>query len=144
MYGNVPVKSMNIHSYELSTNDCTAIPSDLQAGVTCVSKGKKITGTGKCFSFASYGRWMTNESDFIPAVINVIQIGSTDYPIRMIVPTANMVHYDFTIEQDIAEVVIDGATYPITVSVQDGEILITCEKTINLELFMGKDEHVYG
>ena len=142
MYGSVPVKSMNIHSYELSTNDCTAIPSDLQAGVTCVAKGKKITGTGKSFAFATYGRWKTNESDIIPTVINVIQVGSTDYSLRMTIPVGVMHSYDFTVPQKIAEVTIDGEVYPITADVQSGELSISCEKTINLELFIGKDEYV--
>jgi hypothetical protein len=135
---------MNIHSYELSTNDCTAIPSDLQAGVTCVAKGKKITGTGKSFSFATYGGWLTNESDFVSTVINTVLIGSVDYPVIMTVPMNEMRFYDFSSPQKVADVVVDGVTYPITLSVQDGEFLVTCEKTINIQLFIGKDEYIYG
>lgn len=142
MYGNVPVKSMNIHSYEMNTNDCTAIPSDIQVGVTCVAKGKKITGTGKSFSFAMYGTWLTNEPDFVPMSINTIQIGSTDYPIKMTVPMNETHFYDFSTPVKVAEVIIDGISYPMTVSVQNGEFLIACEKTISIQLFYGKDEYV--
>jgi hypothetical protein len=142
MYGNVPVKSMNIHSYELSTNDCTAIPSDIQAGVTCVSKGKKITGTGKSFSFASYGRWRTNVSDFIFADINTIQIGCTDYPVKTLIPVSETYSCDFSTPQEVAEVVVDGVPYPMTVSLQNGEFLVSCDKTIKIELFIGKDEYI--
>lgn len=142
MYGNVPVKSLNIHHFEMDTNDCTAIPSDLQAGVTCVAKGKKITGTGKSFSFASYGGWTTNISNFIPMDINTIQICSVDYPVRMTVSMNETHSYNFSTPQEIAEVVIDGTTYPMTVSVQNGEFLVTCDKTISIQLFMGKDEYI--
>lgn len=142
IYNGTPMKSLNIKHYEVSTNDCTAIPSDLQAGVTCVSKGKKITGTGKSFSFASYGGWKTNESDFIPTVINTVQIGSLDYPVRMVISMTDTHFCDFTTPQEIAEITIDGTTYPITLSVQNGEFLVACEKTVNIQLFIGKDEYI--
>ncbi len=142
IYNGTPVNSMKVKHYELSTNDATLKPSDMQAGVTAYAKGRKVTGTGKAFSFATYGKWKTNESNIIPMVINTIQIGCTDYPVRMIVPMNSMIVHDFTIPQTMAEVTIDGVVYPMIVSVQDGEFLISCEKTINLQLFMGKDEYV--
>jgi hypothetical protein len=135
-YNGTPIKSLNIKHYEVSTNDCTAIPSDLQSGVTCVAKGKKITGTGKSFSFASYGRWTTNISNFIPMDINTIQIGSMDYPVRMTVSINDSHSCDFSTPQEVAEVIVDGTAYPMTVSVQNGEFLVTCEKTISIQLFM--------
>ena len=141
MYGNVPVKSMNIHSYELSTNDCTAIPSDLQAGVTCVSKGKKITGTGKSFEFANYGSTETNIPDFVPTSINVVEITSVDYPIKSIIAFRDMSSIDFSNEQDIGTVVVDGVEYPITVKVNGNFLTFNCEKTITLESFYGKDRY---
>lgn len=141
-YKGTPVKSLNIKHYEVSTNDATLKASDLQSGVTAYAKGKKVTGTGKAFSFASYGSWFTNESIFIPATINVIQIGSVEYPVKMTVPMNSMYSYDFTTSQEVAEVTIDGVVYPISVSVQNGEFLAACEKTINIELFYGKDEYV--
>ena len=142
IYGGTPVKKVNISHYEMNTNDCTATPSDLQAGVTCVSKGRKITGTGKAFSFAMYGTWLTNESTFVPMNINTIQISSTDYPVRMTAPMNIVRSYDFSTSQEVAEVIIDNVAYPMYVSVQDGKLLVSCEKTINIELFYGKDEYV--
>lgn len=141
-YGNVPVDSMKIKHYEISTNDCTAIPSDLQSGVTCVSKGKKITGTGKAFSFASYGGWKTNLSNIIPVIVNVVYIGCVNYPIKMTAPLGDTMHYDFSVVQKIAEVIIDNISYPITASVQNNEFIINCEKTIDIELFIGRDEYL--
>lgn len=142
MYGSVPVKSLNVHSYEMDTNDCTMVASDLQAGVTAVARGQKITGTGKAFSFAMYGGWRTNDSIFIPTMINAVQIGSVDYPVKMNISMSNMYSHDFTVPQEVAEVVIDGIAYPMTVSVQNGEFLVACDKTISIQLFMGKDEYV--
>jgi hypothetical protein len=138
MLGNTPVKKMMIHN---DTQDATMVASDLQAGVTCYAKGQKVTGTGKAFSFASYGGWKTNFSDIIPMVINTILISSTEYPVKMTVPTNKMVTHDFTTAQKMAEVIVNGVTYPIIVSVLDGELMIDCEKTINLEIFIGKDEY---
>ena len=142
IYNGTPVNSLKVKHYELSTNDATLKPSDMQAGVTAYAKGQKVTGTGKCFSFALYGGSSTNESNIIPTVINTIQIGSTDYPVRMTLPMNRMVSHDFTVAQTVAEVTIDGVVYPMIVSVQNGEFLITCEKTITVQLFIGKDEYV--
>ena len=141
MYGSVPVKSLNVHHFEMDTNDASLQPSDMQAGVTAYARGQKITGTGKCFSFASYGAWETNSSDIVPTTINVIHVGSTDYLVRMKAPLGDITHYDFSVAQEVAEVSVDGVVYPITVSVQNGEFIINCEKTIFLELFIGKDEY---
>lgn len=142
MYNGVPIKSLNIKHYEMNTNSATVQPSDLQAGVTCFARGKKVTGTGKAFSFAMYGTWLTNESTVVPMDINTIQISSADYPVRMVSPMNIVRHYDFSIPQEVAEVVIDGKVYTMRVSIQNGEFLITCEKTINIELFYGRDEYV--
>lgn len=142
MYGNVPIKSLNVKHYEMSTSDATAQSSDLQAGMTCYARGQRVTGSGKAFSFATYGQWRTNESDIVPEIINVVHIGSTDYPIRMTARMEDMVFYDFSIPQEVAEVIINEVAYPITVSVQDGEFLVACEHTIDIELFFGKDRHI--
>lgn len=141
IYGGVPYNTTKVNHYEMDTNSATVQPSDMQAGVTCFARGKKVVGTGKAFSFATYGGWKTNESDIIPMVINTIQIGCTDYPVRMTVPMNSMVSHDFTTPQVMAEATIDGIVYPITVSVENGEFLISCEKTFNVELFIGKDEY---
>lgn len=142
IYGGTPVKKLNISHYEMNTNDCTMVASDLQAGVTAVARGQKITGTGKCFEFACYGDYETNLIDFVPTSINVVQIGSLDYPIRMTMTLNTMKTLDFTIAQKVAEVSIGGVTYPITVSVQDGILDIACDQTINIQIFYGKDNYV--
>ena len=142
MYNGTQIKSLNIKHYEMDSNFATVEPSDMQAGKTAVARGKKITGTGKSFSFASYGRWKTNESSFIPMVINTVQIGSTDYPVKTTVQMTDTHSCDFTTPQEIAEVVVDGITYPMLVSVVNGEFLVTCDKTINIEFFIGKDEYI--
>ena len=36
IYGNTPVKSMNVNYYEKNTNDATMKASDLQVGCYCV------------------------------------------------------------------------------------------------------------
>lgn len=139
MLGNTPVKKMMIHN---DTQDATVVPSDLQAGVTCYAKGQKVTGSGKSFEFACCGAYETNIIDFVPTNINVIQIGSLDYPIKMTVSLEDIKTLDFTTAQQVAEVFIGEATYPITVSVQDGIFDIACGQTINIQLFYGKDNYV--
>jgi hypothetical protein len=132
---------MNIHSYELSTNDCTAIPSDLQAGVTCVAKGKKITGTGKSFEFATYGALETNSMDYVPTTINVIEIASIEYPIKSSIALNKITDIDFSTEQNIGTVVVDSIEYPITVSIENSILTLNCEKTIWLQVFLGRDNY---
>lgn len=141
-YGGTPVNSLKVKHYEMNTNSATVQPSDLQAGVTCFARGQKVTGTGKAFAFAMYGGWFTNESNIVPTSINVIQIGSTEYPVKMTIPFQNMKNHDFTIEQKMAEITIDGVVYPMIVSVQNGEFIIACDKTVEIQLFIGKDEYI--
>ena len=142
IYGGTPVNSMKVRHYEVNTNGATTVPSAVQAGLTYFANGRQEVGTGKSFSFASYGTWTTNESNFIPMDINTVQICSTDYPVRMTTSITIARSYDFTTPQQVAEVIIDGEVYPMLVSVQDGEFLVTCEKTINIEFFIGKDEYI--
>jgi hypothetical protein len=133
---------MNIHHFEMDTNDCDMIASDLQAGKTAVAKGRKIVGTGKCFKFALYGGWSTNLPDFIRDNINVIHLGCEQYPLRMTVLLQDMKTHDFSVAQKMAEVTVDSVVYPIVVSAQDGMLDIVCDKTIDIELFYGKDEYI--
>ena len=139
MLGNTPVKKMMIHN---DTQDATMVASDLQAGVTCYAKGQKVTGTGKSFSTATYGGWMTNVPDFIFSDINTVQVGSVDHPVKMATSMIETHYYDFSTPKKVADVVIDGVSYPISLSVQGGEFIFSCDKTINIELFIGKDEYV--
>lgn len=140
-YNGTPIKSLNIKHFEVSTNDCTMKASDLQAGVTGVAKGKKIVGTGKAFSFAMYGKWNTNLPIVVPETINTVQIGSLDYSVRMVVGMNSMSALDFSTEINVAEVTIDNVVYPITVSVQNGMLTFACDKTINIQIFYGRDEY---
>ena len=142
IYNGVPMKSMKVNHYEMNTNDCTMVASDLQAGITAVARGQKITGTGKSFEFASYGTCKTNLPVVIPTIINAIQIGSIDYPVKTIVPVYNTTDLDFTMSQTIAEATINGASYPLVVSVQNGMLTVSCDYTIDIQLFYGKDNYI--
>ncbi len=126
----------------MDTNDCTAISSDLQAGVTCVAKGKKITGTGKSFEFAYYGAFETNDFMIIPTKVNVVHLSSAVYPTQNIVTLDVMKDLDFSTTQTIANVIIDGVSYPIRVTSTESEISIECDQTIKLQIFFGKDNYI--
>lgn len=136
--GNTPIKGMKIGT---NTDDATLVASDLQAGVTAYAKGKKVTGTGKCFSFATYGKMETNLADYVPSQINVIEIASLDYHIKSLIAFDNMQSVDFSIEQTIGSVVIDSTEYPITVRCKNSILTLNCEKTITLEVFLGEDNY---
>lgn len=142
MYGNTPVKSLNIHSYELSTNDATLKPSDMQAGITAYAKGQKVVGTGKSFSFARYGSIFTNDPWIIPEDINVVEIACIDYPVKLIVSLREMKNIDFSAEQHMADVIIDGTIYQLKVGVADNLFVVICDKDIEIEVFYGKDNYI--
>ena len=139
MLGNTPVKKMMIHN---DTQDATMVASDLQAGVTCYAKGQKVTGTGKCFSFAVYGSFPTNRAIPIPETINVILIGSTDYFVKMAHYVSDLTAMDFSSPVVVATITIDGTDYPISVSVVSNLLTVSCSKAINLEIFYGKDNYL--
>lgn len=142
MYNGTEIKSLNIKHYEMNTNSATVQPSDLQAGVTCFGRGKKITGTGKSFEFAQYGGVITNADRFVPSGINVIEVSSVDYPVKSNITLESMKNVDFSTEKNIATVIIDGSEYVLTVSVNSNVLKINCDKTINLQVFYGKDNYV--
>lgn len=139
MLGNTPVKKMMIHN---DTQDATMVASDLQAGVTCYAKGQKVTGTGKSFEFAQYGKINTNVSIYCPVIINVIEISSLDYPIKMSVALPDMHALDFSIVQTIGHVIVDNIEYPITAQVNGVILKLACEKTVALQVFYGKDNYI--
>ena len=141
-YGNTPVNSLNIKHYELNTNDATLKASDMQSGITAYARGQKVTGTGKALSFANYGVMYTNIQDFVPEIINVIEIASVHYPVRNAIALNDMRNVDFSVEQTIGSVVVDGIEYPITTNFNGMIFTLNCEKTIALEVFYGKDNYV--
>lgn len=141
IYGGVPVNSLKVKHYELDTNSATVQPSDLQTGVTCFARGKKMTGTGKSFEFAWYGAFETNDFMIIPSKINVIHISSLEYPMQDVISLNNVNDLDFSTEQVVSNVVVDGVSYPIKVSSSDTEFNITCDKTIKLQIFYGRDNY---
>lgn len=142
-YGDIPVNSMKVHHYEMDTNDATMVASDLQAGVTCYARGQKITGTGKSFEFAYYGNFQTNESLIIPTnTINVVYISSVDYPVRSLIYLSDMNNLDFTNSQVVCNLIINGNEYPVTVTINNNEVSISCNANVYLEVFLGKDNYV--
>lgn len=141
MYGKTPIKSLNIKHYEMNTNDCTMVASDLQAGVTAVARGQKITGTGKSFEFAQYGQTETNMDVYIPTTINVIQIGCVDYPIQSSNKITETKNIDFTSEQTVATLLIDSEPCPVTIVISGNIMSIKCNKTVNIQFFYGKDNY---
>lgn len=142
IYGGTPVNSLKVRHYETNTNDATTVPSAVQAGLTYYANGRKEMGTGKSFEFATYGQFVTNESDYIPSNINVINISSLYYPIRTSIILTNMYAIDFSSKVKVGDVLVDGVFYPIYVEVNNHFISITCEKTFELEIFMGKDNYI--
>ena len=141
-YGGVPVNSMKVHHFEMDTNDATIVPSDLQSGVTAYARGQKITGTGKSFEFANYGGLLTNSKRYVPDIINVIEISSLVYPIKQNIELNNQREIDFSTSQHIADAIIDGVSYPITVVISSNFLTISCDQTFTMQVFYGKDNYV--
>lgn len=140
-FNGTPINSMNAHCLEIPTDDATVQPSDVQAGITYYARGTKGVGTGKSFEFAYYGTTTTNIQEFIPTLINVVEITGLDYPVKSTIALSNMKNIDFTKEQTIAIAVVDNVEYPITIKI-DGYILtFNCEKTIRLSFFYGRDNY---
>lgn len=142
MYNGTPIKSLNIKHFEVSTNDCTMKASDLQAGVTGVARGKKIVGTGKCFEFAAYGNTPSNKSIPIPCEINTILISSTTYPVQSLFAMDDISNIDFSSGRTVANLIVNGNSNPIIVTVSDNMFTISCNEDVILEYFMGKDAYV--
>ena len=141
IYNGTPIKSLNIKHFEVSTNDCTMTASDLQSGVTGVARGKKITGTGKCFNFASYGNALSNIMLPIPSNINTVEIASTLYPVQQSMDFETIRITDFSNGQTIGKIIKDGIDYPISMQITNNILKLTCDITIKLQLFYGRDDY---
>lgn len=133
---------MKVKHYELSTQDATMKASDLQAGITAYAKGKKVTGTGKSFEFARYGYVTTNVSTYVPTDINIVEVSSSEYPIKITLNLSSMKDIDFSNEQQIAKVIINGTEYNLIISVESNRMLISCDENVRLQAFYGKDNYV--
>ena len=140
--GKTPIKGLNVKHFEMDTNDCDMIASDMQAGKTAVARGKKITGTGKSFEFAYYGDLTTNTNRYIPSDINIIEVASSEYPIKLNLELNLMNDVDFSVGQNIASVFIDNNTYDLIASVESNILRISCNESIRLQIFYGKDNYV--
>lgn len=140
--GKTPIKGLNVKHFEMDTNDCDMIASDMQAGKTAVARGKKITGTGKSFEFAYYGSLTTNARRYVPNDINVIEITSVDYPIKSNFALRSIKDVDFSTNQTIATIIIDSNECDLTVSVISNMLTISCEADIQLQVFYGKDNYI--
>lgn len=139
MLGNTPVKKIMIHN---DTQDATMVASDLQAGVTCYAKGQKVIGTGKSFEFAQYGVIKTNVQQFVPTLINIVEISGIDYLTKSSIDLLEINNVDFATEQVVGVVMVDNIEYPITVKVEGYILTFNCEKTVKLNFFYGKDNYV--
>lgn len=141
-YGNIPVNSMKIKHYEMNTNDSNLKPSDMQTGKIAYGKGKRIVGTGKAFEFAIYGDTTTTSMFPIPNLLNTLSITSSEYFVQMNDRIFDLQEKDFTVEQEIGKVIIEDVQYPIKVIFLDNMLKFTCDKTVSLQFFCGRDNYI--
>lgn len=140
MLGGTPVKKMMVHN---DTMDATMVASDLQAGVTAYANGRKVTGTGKAFSFATYGRFIANVGTPIPTSdINTIVMSSTDGAVKMINSIQNMRDLDYSVAKEVAKIMLDGVEYPLTILIANNRITFGCAKSVSIQAMIGKDEFI--
>ena len=137
--GDTPLRSVMTHT---DTDDATMKASDLQVGVIGYSKGQKVTGTGKAFSFASYGTVKTNMSFPALADINTIELTSTECPVQSLLTFEDIRNTDFSAEQIIGNAIKDSVTYPIKLKVASDILSVACDITISIQLFYGKDDYI--
>lgn len=140
--GSTPVKSLNIRKLDVDTNDATIVASDMQSGSIAYAKGQKVTGTGKAFAFASYGKHPTNFAIPVPGMINVIEIGCMSNAFQMTLGVNQMKDVDFSIEQELGNLIVDGVNCPITSIIENGNLTLNCSQSVELLVFYGKDDHV--
>lgn len=137
--GDVPVKALYTHT---DTDEGNITAPDMQSGMIAFAKGVKLTGTGKAFAFAFYGQISTNKALPVPSIINVIEVSSLTYPVKMNIALSSMKNINFSTIQKIGAVTINGTAYDITAQVSNNMLTVGCSKDISLEVFYGRDEHV--
>lgn len=137
--GNTAVKALYMHT---DTDDADITAPDMQSGMTAYAKGVKLTGTGKCFRFATYGKMETNVATYVPNTINTIVVSSTVYPVKMNMEVTSMKDTNFSAAQKIGTVTVGGVEYAITAQVASNQLTLTCPQSISLQVFYGKDDHV--
>lgn len=152
--GNKKIKKVGVLT-EPNSYQTTITPADMQMGMTAVSKGKVITGTGKAFEFASYGsrvmESITDENGIkrqgtmfrCDCTTNVIFVAPTMYG-NTILQDQYLVNLSENTETIIAS---DNTTGGDLRAYYDGEHLIVYltqpsdEETV-LRFFVGKDNAI--
>ena len=143
IYGGVPYNTTKVNHYEIDTNSATVQPSDMQAGVTCFARGEKVTGTGKAFEFATYGRFIANVGTPIPAIdINTIVVPSTEGFVKTNDEINNFRNLDYSVSQEIAKIILDGVEYPLTVKITNNRITFGCTQRVSIQAMIGKDNFI--
>lgn len=140
--GNTSIGSFNVSKLDIDTNDATIVAADMQSGSTAYARGQKITGTGKSFAFAYYGVKQTNYPIPVPSSINVIDISCLTNAIQMTIDITQMKDVDFTTEQKLGDIIVNGVNYPIVSTVEEGVLTLSCDQDIQLQVFYGKDNYV--
>lgn len=152
--GNKKIKKIGVLT-EPNSYQTTITPADMQMGMTAVSKGKVITGTGKAFEFASYGSRVISpiidkngiERQGTPfdydSTTNVIFVAPTmdgnvilqdQYLVNLSENTETIIASDNTTGGDL-RVYYDGERLIIYLTQPTDELTI-------LRFFIGKDNHI--
>jgi hypothetical protein len=69
--------------------------------VTCFARGQKIAGAGKAFEFAQYSDLPTNFMRYVPSNINIVEVASSEYPVKLNVELGLMENTDFSPKQQL-------------------------------------------
>lgn len=117
----VEVKQIGVLT-EPNSYQTTITPADIQMGMTAISKGKVITGTGKVFEFASYG---SRVIDVIVDNNGVERYGTT-------FNHNNTINVIFVAPSPVGDIFIQDE-YIVSISKGD-DVIIAYDQTIECEL----------